>query len=355
MASASCGNNDDMPACGTGPYFTVLPVAEGDIKSAGPLGGLNPPGHTVPNDHAGLYVNTMGVTIVVPGDMRVKRVRRSRYLVSPVRQGQADFAIYFDLCRDIEGQLGHLTTLRADLEARIATSDCTTYSTSDETLESCVSNVNINLLAGEPLGTVGGATAMAFDFGTYDARHTNEYVNPSRVLSSTLHSVCPYELFAPTEAEYLLSRVGFSAPYRTVEPRCGSMNVDVAGTPQGVWVRADQARKQGGDESMFLTLAFDQVHPETAQVLALGPPELGAAPFSVPILMTGRVNRLFSQVPNDGSIYCYAGVTQQSHFIALSADATLTVERVMHVPGMSPCNADPATWAFSDAAIEFIR
>lgn len=353
--TTSCGGGSDLPMCGADPLFTVLPIDMSAMASAGALGGLNAPGHTVPNDHAGLYVNAMGVPIVVPGDMRVKRVRRTRYLVSPFRQGQADYAIYFDLCREVEGQLGHLTTLRSDLEARIATTGCETYSTADEMVESCVSSVNVELMAGEPLGTVGGATAMAFDFGTYDSRHENAYVNPSRVLHTTLEAVCPYELFPAPEAEFLLSHVGYGSSYRTVEPRCGTMEVDVAGTAQGVWVRADDVANQGGDESRFLTLGLDNIHPDTTQVLAMGPVELGATNFAVPIQATGRVNRRFSDLTNDGAIACYSAGGGQSHFVALGVDGHLRVERLTHAVGSSPCGADPSTWAFGVGVIEFIR
>jgi hypothetical protein len=33
----------------------------------------------------------------------------------------------------------------------------------------------------------------------------------------------------------------------------------------------------------------------------------------------------------------------------------LTIEKVTHAAGATPCGADPSTWSFSGAALAFIR
>ena len=349
------GNGE--PSCAA-PLFSVLPVSETAIRFVTTVGGFNPPSHTVPSDHPGIYLNGTGVSLVSPGNLRLTGISRATYLVSPFRQGLSDHAIDFSVCGSIHGRFGHVVTLIDGLAARLTGGSCTTYNTADEQVESCRFPVDTSVSAGDALGTVGGATAGAFDFGLYDDNHRNAYVNPSRVHDATLHSICPYDYFEPTPREFLLSHVGNGVSFRTEEPRCGTMEIDAAGTAQGLWVTESSPVQQAGDESFFVSLAPDTLTPSTAQLLSIGPASLGAGLMKVITQHSGRVNRAFSEVGPDGLIYCYTGISSfppRSYFVSLGGDGRLSIEKLDHGSGSGPCVNDPATWAFSSNRVAFVR
>jgi len=116
-----------------------------------------------------------------------------------------------------------------------------------------------------------------------------------------------------------------------------------------------------GDERRFITLADYPYRPEERLALSLGPVELGARVAMVPKQATGLVNRPFEQVPEDGVLRCYTPSaetdfqTGDSWLLALSPSRTLTIERIVHGASPSPCDDDPASWAFTGAALTFVR
>ena len=163
------------------------------------VGGLGAPGHTLPTAHSGFGLARENVPVSSPGRIQIAKVRRVTYLSSRTREGERDYAVFFDVCEDVEGWLGHLVSLAPSIPDNAGGTGCETYSTSDETVESCEVDVDDFVLeAGDPLGTGGLSAArgfLALDFGLLDARVTNFYVTPSRYPIPTLHAVCPYEYF----------------------------------------------------------------------------------------------------------------------------------------------------------------
>jgi hypothetical protein len=77
------------------------------------------------------------------------------------------------------------------------------------------------------------------------------------------------------------------------------------------------------------------------------------------VTTTGQVNRRFSDVTADGLVYCYFPTSmptaRESYFVQLSNSNVLTIEKVTLSAGQTPCTADPSTWAFTSAAVNFIR
>src|SRR6478609_4758062 len=84
--------------CSGGLSFTVLPVPISAVLSATVIGNMGPPTHTVPTDHAGMYLNGTGITLSSPAPLRVTEVRKTQYLSSPFRAGQSDFTITAAAC-----------------------------------------------------------------------------------------------------------------------------------------------------------------------------------------------------------------------------------------------------------------
>jgi hypothetical protein len=351
--------------CGSGARFTSLPVAESDINAITVIGGLGAPIHTLPTDHAGIYLARENVSVQAPGDVQVTGIRRTTYLASPRRQGRSDFSLEFQSCRQITGWFGHLTTLSSAIPVeRLDWEDCDRYSTADETVETCRAEPSKLLLrAGEPMGTGGMSAALgllALDVGLLDSRVNNFYTARQRYHRETFRAVCPWEQFDAANQAVLFSRLRDLSRPGTVasgQPRCGTMEVDMPGTVKGVWAETGVTGPVAGDERRYITLADYPYRPQDQLALSLGPVGLGAAVFVVPRMTSGRVNRAFEQVPSDGLIYCYGPDSAQpvsSWLISLSAN-TLSIERRTHALAASPCLAAPATWSFTANAIQMVR
>jgi hypothetical protein len=143
------------------------------------------------------------------------------------------------------------------------------------------------------------------------------------------------------------------------EPRCGTMEVDVPGTAKGVWAEPGVPVPLGPDERRYVALVDYPYRPHDDLALSLGPEALGAHIAFVDRQTSGRVNRAFEDVTADGQIYCYGPEVEyfsvSSWYLRLTTPSTLTMERIEHGPGPSPCATDPATWSFSGNAVSLVR
>ena len=345
--------------CGSGPYFTALPVALSDINLIAVFGGLGAPGHTLPTAHAGFGLGTEGAQVFSPGNIQITRLRRVRYLVSPNRQGVEDYATEFQVCREISGWFGHVTSLASTIPVpQNSWRDCDQYSTSTETVEACSATLDgVTLAAGAPLGTGGHSIAlglMGLDFGMRDRRVNNFYVNRSRYNEDMFHAICPWEQFEPALKAQLYAKLTDPSRPGTVpdgEPRCGTMAVDVANTAKGAWI-VSGTQPTPGNETNFITLANYPYRPQDHLALSLGPTSLGARVAVVPKQNSGRHNRAFEQVTNDGLIYCYGpdvAVVNMSWLLSVTGATTIRVRQMPHTVGTSPCLNDPSTWSLTGA------
>ncbi len=355
---------DEGEPCGVPPYFTVLPVALSDLNLITVVGGLGAPGHTLPTAHAGIYLARPGVTVRSPGLIEVTKLRRTSYLVSPIRQGQSDYSVEYRVCRDVTGWFGHVTTLSSSIpEDDLDWRECKTYSTSDETVQQCVAAPdNLSLDAGEVMGTAGmSANVLGLDVGLLDARVNHVYVSPQRFPYATFHAICPWEQYDAASQAALFSKLFDPTRPQTPAsgtPRCGTMQVDVAGSAKGVWAEQGVTGQVAGDERRYITLADFPYRPQELLALSVGPTTLGATVAHVPRLTSGRVNRAFEHLTPDGAIHCYGpgGINNASSwFIAVTSATSLSIERVTHASSAGPCLADPTTWAFSTARVLMVR
>ena len=363
MALAACGQNLVGPAgeaCGGDPHFTAIPVALGDIEAIAVVGGLGAPGHTLPTAHTGFILRTEGAEVRSPGAIQITKLRRTRYITSPNRQGHEDYTAEFQVCKDISGWFGHLSSLSTAIPVPDGGwKECERYSTALESIESCTARVDkVSLTAGQPMGTSGFSIAlglMGLDFGLLDARVTNAYVARWRFPEPVLRSVCPWERFDATIKAQLYTKLrDLSGVPRASsgEPRCGTMVVDVAGTAKGVWALPSITEPVQGNETGYITLANYPYQPEAELALSLGPDILGATVLVVPRATEGRVNRPFEQVTPDGLIYCYAPAPGAGGFINILLMMTGPSELMIRkVPQTAPnmCSADPSTWTMAGA------
>jgi hypothetical protein len=341
---AACNSpTDEGEPCGAPPYFTALPVALTDMHSITVVGGFGAPVHTLPTAHAGIYLARAGVTVRSPGAIDVTRLRRTTYVTSPTRPGLSDYTVEYRVCLDWRG--------------------CETYSTSNETVQNCFAEPDVRLEAGEIMGTggAGQVAGLGLDVGLLDSRVSHTYISPQRFPSAMFHAICAWEQFDPASQSALFSKLLDPSRVNTPatgSPRCGTMEVDVAGTARGVWAEEGVTGRVAGDERPYITLADYPYRPQDNLTLSLGPAALGATVAVVPRVTSGRVNRAFEQVTADGTIYCYGPPllnAGQSWFLSLAVNGSLSIERKAHPVGSSPCLADPSTWSFSAARMTMVR
>ncbi len=273
--------------------------------------------------------------------------------------GQEDYAIFFSVCREVNGWFGHVATLSSRFSpASVAYGDCRTYSVIWATVETCEArDLDIKVSAGEDLGTSAGVT----DVGMTDDRVTNFYVAPWR-LGGANHAVCMWDQWDATDRDFLLSKLRdllrpSVAP--SGAPRCGTMEVDVARTAKGVWAETSVTEPVSGDETRYIALVDYPYRPQAELALSLGPAALGAHVGIVSRQTSGRVNLAFEKVASDGLIYCYGPDVRPgaagSWFLSLTSPPELRIEYVPHEPGESPCRADPGSWGFGANAVSMIR
>lgn len=350
-ATAACGGDSgtSLPACtGHERAWTVSPVDLGALSELTPLGNLNPPSHTFPTDHFYFYVDQArgAQAIVSPGDLTLTVFQSTRYVVSPFRQGEADYALTLQPCDEVRIELGHVETLDPALEAKVgAPGGCSMYSTADETVERCLADVDVPVAAGEVLGT-GGVAAMtsgAVDFGVRDTRKSLTYANPDRVPYEA-HVACPLDYFDPATRSSLEAAIK-----RTGEPRCGRIDFDVAATAAGIWVRSDIAPMDFVD-GKGLALVRDTHDPSRLAIsigmlgtTADGQVLLGGAPGA-------PTNVDFPSVTPGSGAHCYDGFSTSVIALVELTDAT---HLRFEVTSAASCGGGP--WALGAGAISLVR
>jgi hypothetical protein len=353
IAIASCDNSfgldlKGVSKCGGSTLLSVSPVAYGDIREIAPLGNLNPPGHVFPTDHLYFYVNTgPAATLVAPGKIRLTQVLLQKRTGGGMAELD-DYGLDFYPCTDQHFYFAHIASLSATLSAQLGVLDksCNApYSTGGFTYTQCRKDVDVDLAAGDTIGTVGGPTEGALDIGTIDAASAAlTYVDPARVTGAGgLHAACPVDYFVAGVRDSLRARFAVNGVPRTIDPVCGTIAQDVANTAQGRW---------------FFD-ATSQEDPHLALVHTNGDPTIGAFSIgtslpgtaSTVLLFTpavaGRVNRDFSGVTADGNIYCYEFTNSSSRaFVQLTSATQLTIA----MAGTGACG-DSTTWAFGGGAV----
>jgi hypothetical protein len=361
LAGCQASSGPAQDECPASPFFTTLPVDESAVAWTTVIGGFSPPAHTLPSDHGGLYLAGQGLTLRAPGPLTLLGVRRTRYLRSAFRTGNEDHALDLAVCGAVRVTLGHVVTLAPALAALIQPGGCQTYSTANETVETCSTPVSRPVLAGEVLGTVGGETALAFDFGLYDRRHRNAFANPARFEGQMTQALCPWESFTEGPRAFLLAHVGQGTQRRMAEPACGTMEVDRPGTAQGMWIEESRAGvRTVGDESPYVTLTYDVVHPADQLLFAVGVPALGPGAYLGALEHEGARQRAFGEVLPDGALHCYevrpgvfrpAGSPRVSFLLSLDG-ARLRLEKREDA---TACDGEPAGWSFGSGALAFVR
>lgn len=331
------------PSCPDGPIYTTSPIDPKHLLSVTPLGNLNPPDHTIPTDHIYLVTKAnneihpeLARKVVAPADITISRISHS----IAKKSGKIftdDYSIDFSSCKDIQAKFGHVTKLSekvADL-IKDQPGDCRVdHPRPEDEYTYCRIGIDLALKAGEELGEAGAGLATGLDFWTMDFRSKPlEYANPSRFREEQLHIVCPIDLFEPSLKQILSEKFGRYEQKRTVEPLCGSVNQDIAGTAAGNWITTkDGLIDQPEAWGKSLALVHDNVDP-TVGVVVIGGVIAKPQKIQFNPTQSGNTNREFSEVKAKDQIYCYEGgmISQYSNqkgriLIQMTDETSLKVE-----------------------------
>ncbi len=297
----------ELGSCDAGGVLTAAPTADTDFDYLVPLGNIGPPDHTIPTDHI-YYVFKRNspddpvpvVSVKSPGRVRVTQINRQTATID----GQVrtdDYHLFFSPCRGVSISFDHIHTLAPKLAAAVAhgASCSDTHPRPTDTYRYCNKDADILLMPGEELGTAGGGAAAGFDFGAADSRQPALiYANQKRYGKAD-HTVCPINLFTEPLKSALMTRFK-----RTAEPRCGEVAQDKAGTLQGNWYSFMGGSGGVGSWAKSLALVHDNLDPSIG-IVSIGGLKglvlrLPFTPHSV-----GSLNREFSSVTADSTVYCY--------------------------------------------------
>ncbi len=359
-----------LPACGSGfEFFSVSPVAMSDFMGLVPLGNLAPSGHVFPTDHIYFHINrvdrsqwhlgTVEVPVVSPGNVRVTEIRSTRHF----SDGHIDYDVHFAPCAEVRAFFIHVTSLTDKLLGEFSPpfDQCHEPSTGGFHYEYCIKTLDVELSAGELIGTTGGHERQnALDLGLYDLRTDPlPYARQDRWTDRARHIACPLDYFTADVREALRARLGNhdGTVARTASPACGEVEQDEPGTAQGVWFAPDVAHTY--PEDPHLALVHDNVDPSRGvfsvgtSVAASGLP---AGLYYFEPAGSGRVNRDFTDVTPDGTVHCHETHERFAETAAplvivvqMPSSTTLRIERVE----LTACGEGP--WQLTAAASDFLR
>jgi hypothetical protein len=327
--SSNSGNDSSNPAYDlVKGSLTVPPFDTSDVTGLVPLGNLNPPGHTFPTDHMYFYCFTTKASLDIksPGNIHIVRIGRTHYNAGGyndhydynIAMGSDNSFMYW----------GHVSSLSARLQTAVNNFTgvkCEgTYSTGGSTYEQCYLTVSLNATPGEVLGIANTNNGLAgMDLGV------------------TVHNLGadPLEYFDVKAKAMMEPKLGRfdGKTKRTALPLSGEFLLDIAGTAQGNWI------KQGGSknpEDNNIALVKDNVTP-TQPAFSVGSalPGLNSGVYFFDIQNSGLINRKFTDVTADGSVYCYAigypnfplagntPITNTSIIIKMETATALSVEK----------------------------
>lgn len=366
-----CKGNDTTPPAGgvnppattvdPPPYFSEFPMAEAEYSGIVPLGNLNPTSHIFPSDHLYIYLRleegggTLQIPLVAPGEIIVTNVES----VEHVTAGFTDYGLGFTVPKNryFSGRFVHMKSLSSVLADALTgvTPNCDTYSTGGETYTMCWYQTNIEMAAGEELGSIGGRAGLwALDFFAYDrSLPPSPYANPARYDGYEVpYAVCAIDYYEEPLRSALESRLGdySGSVRRTVEPICGEVNQDLPGTAQGNWFR--QGFPDLYPEDNHLALVHHNVDP-TIPVFSVGTQALtlnGGAYRYTP-KASGLVNRDFADITADGQTYCFETPFLPGNIILIH----LPDDNTLHLESQSSTSCGSGPWSFTEAMAIYQR
>lgn len=349
--------------------FTVSPIDLENIISIVPLGNLNPSGHTFPTGH--MYYNiktkdeesgspTIEATLYAPIDATIENINVMTY--KNADPPSTDYSINFRTCEDFTFYFIHATSLSDKLldKVNLEDNDCDEYETGGRIYENCWKEVDIDVEAGEVIGTVGSGMRTNFDFGVIDSRiipHT--YANPDRWqdYEDKFYKVCSTDYYEGELKEALEEKLGdWSGNKRTIEPICGTIAQDEPETAQGLWIL--QGTNQVTREDPHIALVHDNFDPRIGVFsigTSLGSIGIQSGTYRFEPQESGKINLDFNLVEPNGEVLCYeVGESFQGQDNSFSILISLTSDEILRIGLYDSQECGQGPWSL-EKYIEFER
>jgi hypothetical protein len=299
--------------------LTALPLDEVDFHVLTPLGNINPPGHVFPSDHGGFYVKHFGTpsNVKSPGKLRIFEISRDRHGVGLPTQTQ-DFSIVFGHPDRYRLWLGHVSNITSKLMQaanNFSDAQCNQYIAGGVTHEQCRKSVELDVEAGEIIGTAGTQPGQyGVDFGLF--------------INGKFECVLGY--FAPAQRAILEARMGSYDPIwnitvlRTKPPLCGELYQNINGTLHGEWLKTGSPRYP---EDPHIGFFKDMVDPDIPRIsVGSGLGNFAGGYLTFTPQASGFINRKFSEV-TPGNTYCYKPTGYNaSLLVRMNDNSSLQVE-----------------------------
>jgi hypothetical protein len=289
MGTCGCEDDSDSDDDGGSVVLTHVPLALASVRTIIPLGNLNPPGHTLPTSHIYFYLE---------GDARVEMwaVAAGRIRTVYYNEWSDDYRVEIEHTSTFMTMYDHVEDVPAGLEVGTAVE------------------------AGDLLG-YGNPRTGAVDLGVVDYQSERSFITPARYHEFDRHCADPFSAFTPDLREALLA-----LNPRTIEPRGGKINYDVAGTLAGNWF-LESLPVEGSSGHTFaygqLAFVYDNVNPVLVRVSCGG--TLATAPFSRGV--TGNTPDPASVTPASGLVkYALSSPTPSVLLVQMMSEGTLRAE-----------------------------
>lgn len=322
-------SSEDLPACpsDTSEIFTKAFMDGNKPDFITPLGNSSQSGHVIAVDH--VYPSDFGLEkdmpVYAPGDITLVWVENKQmHNKNTDAITRADYQLNFAPCRGINLAFIHLKGLSPKLKEAIGdeNSNCSEGQKMDYGTQEGVPTYyvtchpqikKIRLSAGELVGYFSGQTDRdfsGFDIGLYDFnKPAVGFITPERYYPETNHTACFADYYIPElKAKYyakfgtFLGRPGEPGAKLspiTGEPKCGKVNYDIAGTASGDWFKNKLNTEYITDQDA-LVLITDNIDRNLRKFSMAN-----FTSFTFTPAHTGTTNREYSEVKNDGKVYCY--------------------------------------------------
>lgn len=314
-----------------------------------PLGNLNPGGgHIIPTDHmymANITNNKSAkAEVFAAGDMWLTELNESKAYDEQGNLLASEIGFSFHPCKEITLEYGVnelAPELGNDLQAVIRSSKKSCYSGEKPhgLSEQCKYSINYQVKAGQLLGWTDRNEAT-LDVGAYDTRVSLPFINPKRYSERTLHTICPFDLYSGELKDSFYQKLGGRSENenaiarRTIEPRCGTVMQDVAGTAQGEWFVGKDPNESSEFDGTVISFVHDNVDPSKAVIVIAGTIIPQAGQFTFIPKYQGVINREPTEV-KDSSIYCF-----QNEFPEYGTGVRLTGRILIQLTGPKTLKAE---------------
>lgn len=312
-------------------------------------------------------------TLYSPGNLTVTTLRATQHVVA----GFTDYGMTLVACEDIWLSFIHISALSTDLFGEITSYDGWSltgeHSTGGETYRSWTKEVDVDVTAGEVLGTTGGNTGIwAWDFSMVDLRISQEksVVNPERysywrwmptgsggtkiATAGALSGVCFLLYYGEGP---VLDQLAGLVKRDKVEGEtipCGSYLQDVPGTAQGNWFLSGVSGTN--PENPHLALVHSTLHPDRA-VLSVGTSLQGLRYGTYEFLPAeqGLLDRDFKDITPDGRTYGYRVVRHDNIDFDGIVIVRMPDEETLWIEALTGAITEPSSWAFTGNKTIFVR